>query len=586
MKNIEKIVFLFLLLFCSYSCTTKAQDDNVYENQLLQNKPYKSEYPQDYFISPLKIPLSLAGTFAELRGSHFHSGIDIRTNERTGYAVIAPADGYISRIKVQAFGGGKNLYIVHPNGYTTVYMHLKSYAGKIEQFVQDYQYKNECYTFDYSFKKPSIYVHQGDTIAFSGESGAAQGPHLHFEIRDTKTERPINPLLFGLNIPDTTAPNILNFAITPNNNGIIEGSPSTKIISLADTNFKEGDTIYCLGDMSFSILAYDASYNSSLRNGVWKTELFVDTTLIFSHHIETFSFNDYGFVDATINYPLYITTGKRYLHSKKMAGCFLPFNYYLNDGILNVQTDSIYKISWRVTDLNNNSTVYSFYLKGIYDVNMQLNGRLSLNDRLFEYSKANIYKAQDGSLFSFPQGSLYEDIVFSAYKTKGKYSDIHHIHTVYEPVRKKFFVKIKPYRIDTTLKTKYLIVKINSKGYKSSAGGKLVGNYVRTTTGDFGTFTVWIDTVAPKIKNVNFKNNKRLSKHQKTLKVKITDNLSGINTYKAYLNGKWVLMEYDGKHAMLTYFIDDKLKDGKNVLEIAVTDAKNNIKKAEYTIIK
>ena len=182
-KTIKLNIFTLLLLILFCGDTTNGQTN------------------KDIFASPVDIPLYSAGSFAELRGSHFHSGLDIRTFGKTGYCVYAPLEGYVSRIKVQAFGGGKNLYITHPNGYTSVYMHLERYCGKIEKFVKEYQYENKVYEFDYVFAKPQIYVEKGDTIALSGESGSVAGPHLHFEIRKTDSQNPLNPLLF-LNMED------------------------------------------------------------------------------------------------------------------------------------------------------------------------------------------------------------------------------------------------------------------------------------------------------------------------------------------------------------------------------------------------
>ena len=587
MKSIIKTTSsVLLILICMISCNSEAQKENNMQQETSVTTDIQNKYPQNYFISPLKIPLTLAGTFAELRGSHFHSGLDIRTNGRCGYTVIAAADGYVSRIKIQAYGGGKNLYINHPNGYTTVYMHLQNYEGKIGEFVKNYQYKNKCYTFDYTFKTPQIYVKQGDTIALSGETGMVQGPHLHFDIRDTKTEQPINPLLFGIKIKDTQKPYIKTLAVTPMENSSVCGKQTSKIIELGkDKTFKEGDTLECYGKVYFSSLAYDPSYGSSMHNGVWKTELFVNDDRIFAHNIDRFSFSDYGFVDATINYPLYISTGKRMLCSKRMDNGILPFNTYKNKGILNVETDSIYKISWKMTDLCNNSSTYTYYIKGVFDCAAFNRKYTKKGLQHFAFNQENTFTATDGSTFIFPKNSLYEDIDFMYSSHKGTYSDIHKIHTVLEPVKNKFTVKIKPYKINNSLKDKYLIVKINAKGNKTSIGGNLNNGFVETTTGNFGQFAVWIDTVAPNVKPINFKSNTPLAKNQKTLKLSVSDNLSGINTYTGFINGEWILLEFDGRRATLIYNIDKNLKKGKNELKITVTDMKNNKKTAIFTII-
>lgn len=549
----------------------------------------KVAYGQDKenaFVSPMNIPLYSTGSFAELRGSHFHSGLDIRTFGKTGYNVYAPMEGYVKRIKVQAFGGGKNLYITHPNGYTTVYMHLERYCGEIEKFVKEYQYKNQVYEFDYIFAKPTIYVKLKDTIAISGESGSVAGPHLHFEIRKTATENPVNPLLF-LNIEDNIPPYIESFAITPLKGASVDNSSNDKIIKVKNNNaFNSEDTIVALGKVFFSILAFDPSLNSSLRNGVLNYELYVNGKKIFSHKINEFSFANYGFVDAVINYPLYVKTGKRYLCSKMMENGKLPYNTYLDNGILEVKEDSVYRVEWKLSDIKNNTTTFAFHIKGFQTEEAVKNLTLKPKVKRINCLENSTFVASDSSSFIFQKNCLYQSIDLEHYERKGTYSNVHTLHNIFEPVKKKFTIKIKPYRIDNRLKDKYLIVKINSKGNLSSVGGRVKNGFVETTIGDFGVFAVWIDTTAPQIKPLNFKNKTKLSSKQRTLKVKISDNLSGIASYNGYLNDKWILMEYDGKNARLTYTIDEKLKKGDNTLKIVVKDKKNNTQEVIYNITR
>ena len=162
-------------------------------------------YPQNDFISPLDIPLFLSGTFGELRSNHFHSGLDFRTQSKTGFNVYATGDGYISRIKISTFGYGKALYITHPNGYTSVYGHLLKTSPKIDAYLKEQHYKEQSFEVDLFLGEGVLPVKQGEIIALSGNSGGSGGPHLHFEYRDSQTEKIINPLFFGLDakIKDT-----------------------------------------------------------------------------------------------------------------------------------------------------------------------------------------------------------------------------------------------------------------------------------------------------------------------------------------------------------------------------------------------
>ena len=150
----------------------------------------QKKYPPNYFQSPLDIPIVLAGTFGELRSNHFHAGIDIKTQGKEGLKVYAVAEGYVSRIKVQQYGYGKAIYVTHPNGYTSVFGHLNKFKKEIESFIQRIQYRKENYeTGNIYPKKDQFIIKKGEVIAFSGDTGGSGAPHLHFEIRDTRTEK-------------------------------------------------------------------------------------------------------------------------------------------------------------------------------------------------------------------------------------------------------------------------------------------------------------------------------------------------------------------------------------------------------------
>ena len=168
----------------------------------------------NYFSNPLDIPMVLSGSFGELRSNHFHSGLDIKTQQRSGVPIYAPADGYVSRIKVGHYGYGKALYIKHPNGYSTVYAHLQKFETTIQDFVKQSQYKKERYEIELFPKESSLLVKKGDLIAYTGNSGSSGGPHLHYEIRDAYSI-PMNPMLFGLEIPDTKDPSVTSVLAYP-----------------------------------------------------------------------------------------------------------------------------------------------------------------------------------------------------------------------------------------------------------------------------------------------------------------------------------------------------------------------------------
>ena len=158
----------------------------------------QAEYPTDTFSPPLDIPLILAGTFGELRSNHFHAGIDIKTQQRQGLPVYAIADGTVTRIKVSLWGYGKVLYLAHPDGHTSVYAHLQKFSPEIEAYIKRIQYERRSYEIEVFPDFGELSVKKEELIAYTGNTGGSSGPHLHFEIRNSISEKPVNPLLYGL----------------------------------------------------------------------------------------------------------------------------------------------------------------------------------------------------------------------------------------------------------------------------------------------------------------------------------------------------------------------------------------------------
>jgi murein DD-endopeptidase MepM/ murein hydrolase activator NlpD len=197
----------------------------------------QSNYPEDYFIDPVEIPLVLSGTFGELRSNHFHAGLDIKTQSQEGFNILATADGYVSRINVSIWGYGNALYVTHPNGFTTVYGHLKSFSPEIDAFVRKKQYAEESFTIRLYPKADELKVKKGQVIALSGNSGSSGGPHLHFEVRDVKSNI-LNPMLFGINIPDHKNPTIQS-AFTYAKNSDSQVNQSNKNVQLVLTDWME-----------------------------------------------------------------------------------------------------------------------------------------------------------------------------------------------------------------------------------------------------------------------------------------------------------------------------------------------------------
>lgn len=566
MKTIFK-TSIILILFAS-PCFLKAQ-------------------PCKEFLSPLKIALASSGHFGELRSNHFHSGIDLRTNAVTGQAVICPFDGEVSRIKIQVYGGGKNLYIDHTNGYTTVYMHLENYYGAIAKYVKAHQYKIQSYDFDLYVPKGTLKLKKGDTIALSGNTGSSGGPHLHYEIRNTSTQKTINPVNMGLNLKDNLSPTLYSLRIVPNDKtSTINGKNETAFFNIKDgKQTLLNDTINLEGDFYICFEAYDRSNGSTEKNGVYDSKVLIDDKLIFRYNNNAFSFTEQRYANAIVDYAYYKTNGKRMLKTKQLPGCKFSNVTYADKGIISVKNSETKKVTIILEDEKKNKNTYTFYLKSdgkkapINTVTTSEKGIKHIS-----YSKGLTFHTNDLSQISIPANALYEDLDLKYSYTQGKYGCIHQIGNNTVPLHKKMTMKLR-YNRELTHKNKALIVRINPKGGKASIGGKAEGDYIVASTYDLGTYAIEIDTIAPKIIAKNFKDKQKLNPKQKFIQIKVTDNLAGIKNVNAYLNDKWHLMEYDGKTSTIFCPVSE-IPKGENKLKIIATDEKNNKTTTTFTIVK
>ncbi len=539
-------------------------------------------YPKDYFRSPLDIPLFLSGTFGELRSNHFHSGMDIRTQEKPGFKVYAIADGYVSRIKVAPGGYGRALYITHPNGFVSVYGHLQEYNKTLNDYVTKEQYRRESYSVDLYFKKGQFPVKKGEVVARTGDSGRSGGPHLHFEIRDAGTQKPINPLLFGFKVQDKTRPLINVLKVYPaDNNSLINGknTPLETGTEWVGTkyNLKGNDTVEISGKAYFGINTYDPFNGGKNKNGVYTIKMSVDSTLVYSHSLETFSFDETRYINSFMDYREFKqkrrTIQKSYIQPNNRLSIYRDV---INRGVISFNDGKLHKITYDVGDVPGNTSTLEFWVKSVPgNKNKPVSKPAGI---LFTYTGTNYFK-KDGVKLTVPGKALYDTLYFK-YSTSpalsSGFSEVYNLHYDYVPLQTWCNLSISAEKVPERLTSKALIASIDKDGDISSAGGKFKDGIITTRIRDFGSYFIAVDTVPPKIIPVNIKNGKDIT-NQKTIKVKITDDLSGIKSYRPAINGNWILMEYDAKNDMLIYRYDDKINKGENIFELKVTDEKGNM---------
>lgn len=548
----------------------------------------ENKYPLSDFRQPLDIsPPALAGSFGELRANHFHSGLDFRTNQRQGYPVYAVSDGYISRLRVQNSGFGLSLYINHPNGYTTVYGHLQRFAPKIARIVLDLQYKNSSYELDQFPAMQSIPVKKGEIIAWSGNSGSSGGPHLHFEIRNTKTEVTINPQLFGIRIPDQVPPVIQSMYVYRLNKQAFDEDIPKQYFQVAGANGKyhlnKVNVVHLHGEVGFGIVTNDRHTGLSGLNGVYSITLEVNGNPVFKSMVDQFSFENSRGINSHIDYPTYIKSKTSIQKSFKDPGNPLKIYHDLvNDGRVEINDGQVYDVKYIVKDFAGNESILAFKVIGDRDANIPEKTKPA--GVPFAYNAANEFTA-NGLKIVIPKGSLYNDLSFqysvSAAMTKKAFSPIHHIHKTTTPLHSGFDLWIQPDSNLLKWKEKSLIV--NTAG--QSQGGFFEAGYVKASPRVFGNFYVAIDTVPPVIVAVNIGPNKNMAGVGR-INLRIADALSGIKKYQGYIDGKWVLMEFDAKTASIWHTFDQKTQPGKHTFELIVEDMKANTKKYLVTFIR
>ena len=544
----------------------------------------QTPYPQDYFTSPLDITLVLSGTFAELRSNHFHSGLDIKTQGKEGFKTYAAAAGYVSRIKISRYGYGKALYITHPNGYTTVYAHLQKFSPTIEAYVKNQQYIKETFEIELFPKAEDLKISAKEVIAYTGNTGGSGGPHLHFEVRD-KLERPMNPMLFGFDIKDTTKPAVYELFGYPLSEGShINGETSRvkiRIIKLPNGHYKT-EQITAFGNIGFGIISTDKLDLASNKNGLNHIKTSLNGSKSLEVDFKRFSFNETKHLNRYIDYGYFFETKKR------IQKLFIESNNPLKllkshttQGIVSIinDTNSIYKIT--VSDFKGNQTDLSIPIKGLKKELPEAKS-FPLNLHQIIASEETILEKDHISVQIY-KDSFYENVAINFEVT----NDTLKLHKPIIPLQKSMNINFDISQYKGTDKDKLFIGSVSRYGNKLYyTSTKKRGNTLTARTKYLGSYTLGIDDEKPKIEAINFKNGSWISNYR-YLKVKISDEISGIKNYRATINDQWILMEYDSKTQTLTHdFNDEIIKETKNNLKIIVTDNVGNSSTFETTFYK
>ena len=519
------------------------------------------------FHTPIDAPFDLSGTFGEFR-SRFHTGIDFKSRGVQGQKIFSIEDGYVSRIEVNNYGYGKVIYIDHLNGFTSVYAHLKNFNPELDEYIKSELYKSKRNSIKKFPKKNQLRINKGEVIGYSGNTGRSFGPHLHFEIRDTKSQDAINPLMFNYTYKDDERPIIRGLYIINENNSLVRNSPiRKKVKKINDSTYTVDDFEYN-GKIGIGLDIYDIQYkNLYNQNGVYKVELFIDSILKYSYKMDKIKFSENHYKKIMYDY---LSLAQK---NKKVLKIYTPRNSDLSflknnkfNGIINSDSIRNNSLLVRVSDWNGNSSSIKFNLKA----NDSISRRSSYNG-IEILTNQNYTLNKNSSIIEIGKNTFYDDLLMNiSYQ-----SDTLNLGKEKDPFRSSIRIKL-PHKISDTLELRQSFVGKIINGKISYISSKKNKSYIYANTSSLGEYIISKDTLKPDIKPINFTNKSNI-KVKNTLKLRLKDDLSGIKNYSSYFNGNWALFEYEPKSNMIFHNLSDGIiKDGENELIIKYEDGVGN----------
>ena len=535
---------------------------------LLQQGAAAQNYPKDYFRSPLNIPMALVANFGEIRPNHWHMGLDVRTQQRVNLPVYASADGYVARIVVEPSGFGQAIYINHPDGFTTLYAHLNAFFPALQQRVKEEQYKRESWQLDLAFRPDEFPVKKNGFIALSGSTGGSAGPHVHFEIRNTKTDKVLNPLLFGFPIADAVPPTVTRIAVYDRNKSTYLQTP--KIISVAGV--RNNTVKVSSNSVSFAIGAFDRFSGSNNPNGIFSAKVYADEQPVSSFTLDNIGYDETRYINAQLDYPYQARGGGHLQHLTPLPGATeIAYDTYGGDGVVHLTDNNVHPVLIEVKDANGNTTRIPFKIQ--YDG--PLNAASSSNrSEQFLPNNVNVFERESFQVVT-TEKTIYDavDVSFSSANNgaANAVSSSFVFLSASIPAHDSVTVRIKPsVTVADEWKDRVVI--------KSVSGSKTVvekavwqKGWLMAKFRQFGTYQAFVDNVPPNVNGVAAD----LSKARQ-IAFTPTDNFSSIKSFRCEVDGQWLRFTND-KGRTWIYTLDEHFAAGEHELKVRVEDEAGNV---------
>ena len=511
----------------------------------------------------------LNANFGEMRPNHFHMGLDLNTGAKENLAIYAPADGYLSRIKIETGGFGRALYLNHPNGTTTVYAHMNSFLPAVEQYLAQKQYEQETWKIDLTIPAGTFKFKKGQLIGYSGNTGASEGPHVHFEVRDTKTENALNPLRNGISVIDHLAPQVLKLAFYDYDKSIYEQTPVIIAVLKKGSSYVASKKIDIPFDhVMVGLVALDRLDGNANPNGMYKAILKKDNQPVAGFELNNISYDFTRSQNAHIDYPMRFKGGPyiQMLHRPK----FFPLNIYTaNDGkpyLNNSNQFQAYQID--VSDANDNHSTVIFELR-----KHGVSTNPSVQGQAMKWGVKNTFMNGD-IRFEFPADAFYDAFHMQVTSTPSNQSfqksTVYQVHPLYVPLNNYFQVSIKPNGIK--LDSSRMVIKKSIKGRDEIKKAVSVKDGYVASFREFGSFEL-LEDLQPPVVSLNVSNGAEV-KNGSLLVFSVSDNLKAIKSFEARVDGKWLMFKPTGYN--YTYKVDEHFPLGEHFLTAVVSDEAGN----------